>query len=208
MARAKDIFVRCDELENLPSENRANYLFELEWLASELPRDCTVLQVGSMDGMRARRLLEVRPDLHITGLEIEDELVELSSKNVADHADHTSFVHGDITKPPAMLATYTYVICLNNTLGYIPDVNGAINQMTRLGKAVVISVYGEKFDDSLARRYFDSIGLTVREVSGDVVRLEDFSAVRRFPRASVEAWHGTAVVETPIGYLTTLPGSA
>jgi len=203
---AKDVFIKCDELDRLPPENRDNYLFELEWLAEELPRGCNVLQVGSMDGMRALRLLEARPDLRITGLEIESDLVKLAAENTARYGDHASFVHGDITQPPDGLDAYTYVICLNNTLGFIPDVERAIEQMKRLGHTVVISVYGERFDEPLARRYFAAIGLTIREFADDMITLQDFSSVRRFPRSAVLAWRGDSLVETPIGYLTTLSG--
>lgn len=205
MPSARDIFVKCDELDRLPAGNRDNYLFELEWLASELPQGCHMLQVGSMDGMRIVRLLEVRPDVIPTGLEIEGDLVRLARHTVSQHGMSASFVHGDITAPPVGLDCYDYTICLNNTLGYIPNVNAAIDQMKKTAPTVVISVYGEKFDDALAERYFDAIGLAVREIVDDTIVLKDFSSVRRFPRSVVSTWGGR-VIETPIGYLTTLQG--
>lgn len=206
MASAKEIFVKCDELERLPSANRQNYLFELEWLARELPHACRVLQVGSMDGMRVIRLLEVRPDLELTGLEIEPDLVALAKDNLANVKKDAEFVQGDITTPPPALECFTYTICLNNTLGYIPDTDVAIEQMKRHGEVVVVSVYGEQFNEKLAREYFDAIGLEVREIKNNMIVLQDFSTVRRFPRSVVEAWGGHHIVDTPIGYLTVLSG--
>jgi SAM-dependent methyltransferase len=205
MPSARDIFVKCDELERLPSENRQNYLFELEWLARQLPHGCRVLQVGSMDGMRVVRLLEVRPDLVLTGLEIESDLVTLARQTVLEHDMDAEFVHGDATAPPVELGSYDYVICLNNTLGYIPEAELAVKQMKKLAGIVVLSVYGEKFDDELAQRYFAAIGLAVREIVDDMIMLRDFSSVQRFPHSAVVGWGGD-VIETPIGYLTILKG--
>jgi hypothetical protein len=206
MPSARDVFVKCDELELLPDENRRNYLFELEWLTQELPTAATVLQVGSMDGMRALRMLEARPDLLITGLEIESELVSLATDTLNKRSLPARFIHGDITAPPTDLTPTRYVICLNNTLGYIPEGSVAIEQMKRYGENVVVSVYGERFDDSLARRYFESIGLAVRELKDDAIIFRDFSSVKRFTRASVAAWGGHTILDTPIGYLTVLSG--
>lgn len=207
MPSPKEVFVNCDELEQLPAENRENYLFELEWLARELPHDASVLQVGSMDGMRALRLLEARPDLSVTGLEIEPELVKVARRTLSAEAKDAAFVEGDITDPPAELSSFAYALCLNNTLGYIPDVEAAVRQMRRLGDTAVVSVYGERFDAELSARYFEAIGLAVREVDGDTFVLEDFSSVRRFPRDTVASWGGDTLVETPIGYLTVMRDS-
>lgn len=186
MASAKDIFVKCDELDGLPEPNRRNYLFELELLADRLPAAAKVLQVGSMDGMRAVRLLRRRPDLRFTGLEIEPELVELARTNLQAAGMEAEFVSGDITRPPE-LPGYDWVLCLNNTLGYIPDERRALENMRRLGARVVVSVYGQRFDDALARRYFGAIGLA------------DYGGVRRYKPSAVRGWGG-GVTETPIGY--------
>src|SRR5260221_5678259 len=135
MPIAKDIYINCDELENLPAPNRENYLYEAELLQNELPQNATVLQVGSMDGMRIIRLLELRPDLQLTGLEIEDELVKIAEQNIARKKLNAKFITGDITKPPD-LSQFDYVVCLNNTLGYIPNQEKAIEEMKKFGKIV------------------------------------------------------------------------
>ncbi len=77
MAAPEDSYVRCDDLESIPIPNRRNYEIEHDLLINQLPKSARVLQIGSMDGMRIIRLLKARPDLHITGLEIEEALVEL-----------------------------------------------------------------------------------------------------------------------------------
>lgn len=193
MASAKDIFVKCDQLEGLPEPNRRNYLFELDRLEQRLPQEARVLQVGSMDGTRIVRLLQRRPDLHVTGLEIETELVDLARQNVDGAGLRAEFVKGDITRPPDLLA-FDWVLCLNNTLGYISDEQAALGQMRRLGGKVVVSVYGQRFDEALARQYFGVIGL------------EDYSGVRRYKLADVRSWGG-GVVQTPIGYWVELKGT-
>lgn len=70
--------------------------------------------------------MKVRPDLKFTGIEIEESLVELARKNVISAGLDAEFIHGDITNPP-LLSMYDYVICLNNTLGYIPEQEKAID---------------------------------------------------------------------------------
>src|SRR5258708_20679953 len=75
--------IHCDELDRLPEAHRANYLAELEILSRELPVGTAALQVGSMDGERIIRLLRLRPDLRLTGLEIDSELADLARTNIA-----------------------------------------------------------------------------------------------------------------------------
>lgn len=186
MESAKDIFVRCDQLEGLPEPNRRNYLFELDLLEQRLPAGAKVLQVGSMDGTRAARLLKRRPDLKFTGLEIEPELVAMARQNVQAAGLEAEMVAGDITQPPE-LSRFDWVLCLNHTLGYIADEGRALENMRRLGNTVAVSVYGQRFDEELAGEYFRAIGLA------------DYSGVRRYKLADVRQWGG-GVVQTPIGY--------
>ena len=88
---------------------------------------------------------------------------------------------------------------MNNTLGYIPDQEKAIENMKKLGKKVVISVYGEKFTDELAARYFRSINLELLYVKEDIFELKDFGSVRRYGRSVIDSW-GCEVVDTRVGY--------
>lgn len=66
--------VNCDVLANIPKPNKDNWLKEIDLLRQEFSENAFVLQVGSIDGTRAIRLLEARPDLKITGLEVEAPL--------------------------------------------------------------------------------------------------------------------------------------
>jgi SAM-dependent methyltransferase len=139
-----------------------------------------------MDGLRIVRLLQQRPDLRLTGLEIEPELVERARQNVKAARVTAEIVIGDITRP-SELPRFDWVLCLNHTLGYIPDEQRALQNMRRLGGTVVVSVYGQRFDEALARDYFGIIGLA------------DYRGVRRYKLADVRQWGG-GVVQTPIGY--------
>jgi len=203
MSSTKDIFIHCDELENLPKQNRDNYLYEITLLKKELPQNAHVLQVGSMDGMRIIRLLEVRPDLQITGLDIEEALVDLAKENVAKAGVPANFVLGDITNPPDTLSHYDYVLCLNNTLGYIPNQEKAIEEMKKLGNTVIISVYGEPFDDTLAYEYFKALNLELESIEHNQCILKDFSIVKRYTKEDVATW-GSKILEAPIGYFCIL----
>lgn len=187
MDSVKDIFERCDNVDALPELNRQNYLFETDWLVQHLKPNAKVLQVGSADGRRIVRVLRQRPDLRWTGLEIDEELVELARINVAEGGVNADIIHGDITNPPGM-AQNDVVVCLNHTLGYISDQEQALDEMRRLGESVVVSVFGETFDEQLAGQYFELLGL------------KNYSSVLRYARADVTQWGGR-IHETPLGYL-------
>lgn len=202
LASGKDLYVHFDELDDLPPLNRENYLFETDFLRRELAQDSSVLQVGSMDGMRATRLLHVRPDLKITGLEIEGDLVDKARHNIQSQGFSAKFVVGDITTPPASLSSFDFVICLNNTLGFIPNFQKALHEMRQRGRRVYVSVFGESFTNDLARAYYGGIGITIDEIIGDQFVTED-GPLRRFPRSEVSSWGGD-FTHTPLGYLVTL----
>jgi hypothetical protein len=67
----------------------------------------------------------------------------------------------------------------------------------------VISVYGEKFSDDLAKEYFESIGLSIDNIQGNTFVMEDFTKVKRYDRQTVDNWGGE-VTETPVGYFCEL----
>ncbi|MEI8230059.1 MAG: class I SAM-dependent methyltransferase [Candidatus Peregrinibacteria bacterium] len=205
MPTPDQVYIHCDELQNLPPICRKNWETELDLLTKKLNPNATVLQVGSMDATRIIALLQRRNDLIITGLEIEESLVNLSRSNLAKANLDATIIHGDITAPPS-LPTFDHVLCLNNTLGYIPDEESAVIHMRKLGETVTISVYGEAFTDELAEAYFTSLGLNLDHIEGDTIHLKDFSVVRRYSRHTVEQWGGT-ITETPLGYYCEFPGN-
>jgi SAM-dependent methyltransferase len=150
-------FMECDALEKIPQLYRDSYNLETEFVLSLFALNATVLQIGSMDGARIMWLLEKRPDVQITGLEIDEEVVKISKENFKNKA---IILLGDITNPPH-LGTFDYVICLNNTSRYIKDYEKEIQEMKKLGKMAIISVYAEKFTDDRAKEYFTVLQLPV-----------------------------------------------
>ena len=204
MPQPENVYIKCDDLDNIPPSMRDNYLYETKLLSEKLPKNSTLLQVGSMDGERAIRLLNVRPDLKITGLEIEEPLVKLAKQKVSKAGVNMEPIRGDITNPPD-LPKFDYVICLNNTLGYISSQQKALAGMRKLGKEVIVSVYGEKFTDDLARKYFEAIGLSINSIQDHTFLMEDFTAVKRYDRGTVESWGGD-ITETPVGYFCLFSG--
>jgi len=184
-----DFYLRCDELDALPAINRENWLFELDLLEKILPKNSNVLQVGCMDGTRIIKLLERRPDLHMTGLDIEKEFLEIAERSFTKTGPQVRLIQADITKPQNDLGHYDFVICLNNTLGYIAEANTAIENMRRLSDTVIVSVYGEKFTDEVAKKYYDEIGLPASERNH----------VKRFTQEEVTSWSNT-ITKTPLGY--------
>ena len=189
-----------DELDNLPALNRENYIFETEFLAEHIPQKSKVLQVGSMDGIRAVRLLRIRLDIDFTGLDIDEDLTAEARRNVQSEKLPAQFVLGDITDPPEGLTNFDLVICLNNTLGFIPDTQKAISEMRRLGRQAYISVFGESFTDDLARQYFGQVGVHVDKITGD--RFEtSIGTLKRFSRHEINSWAPKNITKTPLGYM-------
>ena len=199
MPSPHSVYIGCDDLENLPAINRENWLFELEWLAKHLPKKASVLQVGCMDGTRILRLLELRPDLSMTGLDIDDALIECARENFKAAKQTVPLILADITTTDCQ-EHFDVVLCLNNTLGYIAESDRALKQMKRLGDTVIVSVYGEAFTDQRAKEYFATIGLQYDAIVDNVFRMHDFAQVRRYTRNDVEGWNGK-ITETPLGYL-------
>ena len=198
MTSAKEIYVHCDELDKIPALNKKNWLYEIELLKQELKPDTTVLQVGCMDGTRIIALLKERPDLQITGLDIDKSLLDLARQKFNKEKINATLILGDISKPLS-IPKFDYVICLNNTLGYIEEEEKAIKNMKRAGKKVIISVYGEKFTDQLAQEYFSALGLKIINISNNTFYFDDFSKVKRYPRDEIIKWGGN-VLKTPVGY--------
>ncbi|MFH1586268.1 MAG: class I SAM-dependent methyltransferase [Candidatus Diapherotrites archaeon] len=198
MPSPNEVYIKCDELDNIPKPNKENWLFEIELLKKELSLNASVLQVGCMDGTRMIALLRARPDLKITGLDMEKGMVEASKRNLKKVGLKAELVLGDITKPQSV-SGFDYVICLNNTLGYIPEQEKAIENMKELGKTVILSVYGKKFTDKLAKEYFKSINLELKGIENNVFHTKEFVNIKRYLEEEVEKWNGR-IIETPIGY--------
>ncbi|MBI2573745.1 methyltransferase domain-containing protein [Candidatus Woesearchaeota archaeon] len=195
----KDNYIECDVLEQLPTLHRDNYNFETEFLTSHLPQNASVLQVGCMDGTRLLRLHQQRPDLELSGLEIEQDLVLTAQSLLSQHKIPATIIHGDITAPPP-LTHYDYVVCLNHTLGYIPDQHKAIEMMKKLGKHVIISVYGEIWTPQLAQEYFKTLKLSIKETHHNKFILSDGWPIHRYTKQQIETWDGK-IIKTPLGSL-------
>ncbi len=202
MSNPKDSYLKCDDLDNLPRLMRENYLYENELLNQQLPKVAHVLQIGSMDGRRIISLSKLRPEITFTGLEIEESFIAIAGKNVLQSGLPATFILGDVTSPPN-LKPFDYIMCLNNTLGYIPEQSKAVAGMKKLGKKVIISVYGENFSNKLAQNYFASLGLSIDSTRGNAFIMKDFSMIRRYSRKQVELW-SSDITQTPVGYFCTL----
>ncbi|MBI4079628.1 methyltransferase domain-containing protein [Candidatus Kaiserbacteria bacterium] len=202
MSAVNAFYSNCDKLDNIPAINKQNWLFELDLQCKLLPRDATVLQVGSMDATRIIEILKLRPDVNITGLEIEKDFIALAKGNLRKAGFDAGMIEADITKFQSPIR-YDYVTCLNNTLGYISDTEAAITHMKDAGNTVFVSVYGEAFDEKAAKEYFSSLGLQVEKAENDHFELSDFGVVKRFTRDEIAAWSGK-ITETPLGYFCEL----
>src|SRR3989344_3774793 len=131
MPAADDVYIHCDKLDHLPALNRENWLWESAWLCEHLKQNAKVLQVGSCEGSRLMDLTQKRPDLTFTGLEIDPVLHEMALDRFRKTGAHAKSVLGDITKKETIDPSghFEYAICLNNTIGYIPDEAATIANM-------------------------------------------------------------------------------
>ena len=198
-----DFYLNCDELEKLPKPNRDNWLYEIQWLKKHLPLRAKVLQIGCMDGTRILALLKARPDLKITGMDCEAPFLTIARQKIKKSKfKNVQFILGDITKPhPHLNNKFDAVICLNNTLGYIEKDKKAIQNMKKMGCRVILSVYGEKFTNPLAKKYLKTIHLHVTRIQNHRFYTKENVFVRRFTGEEVARWGGERT-ETPIGYIS------
>lgn len=200
MPSATQVFPHCDQIENLPQLCRDNWLFELDFLRRKLILGASVLQVGAMDGTRIVALADVRPDLVLTGFEIEDAFVLRANRVIAEKKINAQVILGDITdgEDALSMGNDDVCICLNNTFGYIEQRESALLNMKEIAPVTYISVFEDKFTDELAHEYFSCLGLEIEKIEGRIIHLKDFGFMKRFRRREVEAWNGE-IFETPLG---------
>ena len=205
MKKPASVYTQYDKLDQLPVKNRDNWLQESALICSLLKANASLLQVGCANASRLIDLKTKRPDVRFLGIDIEEDLLKDAQENIAKAGLQVETRMCDITANEKCVALghFDYVLCLNNTLGYIPDEAAALQNMRSLGSLVFISVYGEQFIDDLARQYFKTLGLTVRTIEGNRFTFDDFSSVKRYTREEVEQWGGK-ITETPLGYLCIL----
>lgn len=201
MLPADEIYIHCDKLDHLPALNRENWLWESEWLCANLAQNSSVLQVGSCEGSRIVNLMKKRADLKITGIEIDPTLHHMALDHFKNTGTNAKSVLGDMTKPEDMqhLGHFDYCLCLNNTLGYIEDQEAILRNMKIIAKSAIVSVYGEKFTDDIARAYFAAIKLNVVSIDGNRIIVNDFGSVQRYTENEVARWGGK-ILQTPLGY--------
>lgn len=203
------IYTHCDELGLLPAKNRENWMFESARITELLPQNATVLQVGCANGSRLIDLQKKRSDVHFLGIDIEEGLLSDARSSIEKEKMNIETRLCDITSPEqcAELGKFDAVLCLNNTLGYIPDEQAALRLMRSLGTQTIVSVYGPSFTDGLAKEYFTHLGLDIDRIEGDRFFFKDFSSVKRYTKREVEQWKGK-IEETPIGSFCILQNHA
>lgn len=205
MPSTSSVYTHCDELDRLPVKNRENWLTESSLICELLKPNASVLQIGCANASRLIDLQRKRPNLHFLGIDIDEALLSDARRNIAKAEMTIGTKHCDITSREQCeeLGHFDYVLCLNNTLGYIPDEKAALANMHLLGKKILISVYTEQFTDSLAREYFGVLGLKIQKIENNRFTFEDFTSVKRYTRKEIQKWGGT-MTKTILGSLCTL----
>jgi SAM-dependent methyltransferase len=210
-------FLLADAHPGSPLLSVANYAYEERAVPLQLHGVKRGLQVGCMNGTRVVRFSQAAPHAHIDGLEISEASVTIARQNVVEAGLGSTIFLGDITEPPdeLQLNYYDLVYSLNNTLGYIPDAQKALDNMRALstGKVVLSLFSDERFSNDTALAYFASMEIDPSSVviENDTFYLpgtnDSHYAVRRFNREEVLDW-GSEIKETPLGFYAILAASA
>lgn len=209
-------FLLADAHPNSPLLSVANYAYEERAIPLQLQGVQRGLQVGCMNGTRIVRFSQAASHANIDGLEISEASVDIARQNVSETGLNSTIFLGDITAPPKELQSQSYdlVYCLNNTLGYIPELHKALTNMRALstGKVVLSLFSDERFTNDVALDYFASMEIKRDEieVEGNTFYLPGTEssryAVRRFSRNDVLAWD-SEIKETPLGFYAILAAS-
>jgi len=191
-----DIFERGDLIDSLPPLARANWLAECELVLKEVNPNKTILQAGCTSGGRILAFKAKIPELNISGLDYDPELIRRAKAKLPD----TRFILADIDNPN-LSEKFDVVLCLDNMLGYLKDESKAIAEMKALAKEkLMVSVYGGKFTNALARSYFKSLGTRIEHIEGNTIFTKEFR-MKRYAKDQIRALlGGCKITETPIGY--------
>jgi ubiquinone/menaquinone biosynthesis C-methylase UbiE len=72
-----------------------------EDIADAAPDGGAVLDVGTGPGVLLVELARLRPDLHLSGVDISEDMVAAAARNVAEFGERASARHGDVTDLPS-----------------------------------------------------------------------------------------------------------
>lgn len=198
-----DSYVNCENFNALPEVFREVYELETELVCKLLKRKSRVLQVGPMDGHRMVLIQDKRPDLHVTGLEIDEKFVKISNNKLANERIDWQVIHGDITKPPKF-EPFDWVICLNNTLGWVENDKLAVENMKKLAPNVIISLFTDRFTEELAEIYFPNMGFNSYKKTKTGFKLDSNTTFKTYSEKEILAFKPKQLNPTPLGYFCVL----
>ncbi|CAN5537656.1 hypothetical protein BH10ACT9_BH10ACT9_50980 [soil metagenome] len=92
-----------------PAVYRTRHAMDTHFLTL-LPQGAHILDVGCGGGLLTGYVVEQRPDLHITAIDLADPQLERATKRLASHADRVTFQRGDATALDFPDATFDGVL--------------------------------------------------------------------------------------------------
>lgn len=201
----KTLFTMDKAMARLPAGNRKNWYWEVDYLVKHLEPLTKVLQIGSCDGIRLDYLASRRKDIRFVGLEIDKKLSAEANKRFKKYHGRIKSVCGDARKIPFRESTFDYALCLNNTLGYIPNNKKVISELKRVvfsGGKIIVSVYGPQWGNRIARQYFEKLGAKTITITGDVCMIDGITMKRYSKHKLVELLgKKTAIMNSVIGFM-------
>jgi ubiquinone/menaquinone biosynthesis C-methylase UbiE len=114
----------------------------LQWFG--LKDGMTLLEIGSGPGFITAQLLDTFPDLHVTCLEIDPEMVERAEKYLAEkHSGRYNLVHASVMEMPLAENSFDFAFA-RLVFQHLPDPLGAMREIRRVlkpgGKLVIMDI--------------------------------------------------------------------
>jgi tRNA (cmo5U34)-methyltransferase len=140
------------------------YEMNASMMSRLLPRNGTVLDLGSGSGQLARHLATGRPDVTVTCVDLSVEMLRLGREMAAARGlDRLSFVAADVRALADEVVGTPDLVCCNWTLHQLPDRDtavGVLGQIARIrnqhGSAVWIYDFARLRRDATMPAFFDT----------------------------------------------------
>jgi ubiquinone/menaquinone biosynthesis C-methylase UbiE len=201
---SKKIFQNVDILEKLNPLNRENWKFETKFLIKTIKPNSKVLQIGCTLGDRLIVLWDNIKPIELWGIDIDPELIKQCKKRLEKLGIKANLFVADAQNFPDFSIKFDYVICLNNTLGYIPNDKKAVKEMKRVTKGkLIVSIYTDtKFTNQVAKDYFNSVGGKIEKIKDNVIYTNEVT-MKRYSKENIRDLFGNKVelIETHLGFI-------